>query len=76
MLLDYMAKTTGAFQNLLRVDRSGQPVWIAHLPDQSAGDSYVSVDNDCGVLVAHTWNSIRAEVNWDNGHVIRSAITK
>jgi len=76
VLLDYMAKTTGAFENLLRVNRDGEPIWVAPLPDKRASDCYVEVDDEGGSLVAHSWNGIRAELNWEDGTVVWSAFTK
>ena len=76
VLLDYMARPTGRFENLVCVDCDGQVMWRALLPTDDSNEAYVSFDLDDDQLRANAWSGNRVEIDALTGDLLRSWFTK
>lgn len=74
VLLDMAASKQKVFENLLCVERSGNVVWKAELPDQP--DAFVSFQKTAEGLVANTWSGYRVVLNPTTGKLVERQFVK
>lgn len=67
VLLDYMRRPTGPFENLLCVAGDGRVVWVAPLPSSSMSDAYVSFDLGTGSVEANSWSGYHVRIDPTSG---------
>jgi len=75
VLLDYSARPTQYFENLLRLTSVCKIVWRAKYPADEH-DFYVCVGWSDNELVAHTWNGYKVLLNPETGMTISSTFVK
>lgn len=64
----------GAFDNLFAVNRRGERVWVAELPD-TGSDAYVEISSR-EPLVAHSWSGFRCTLDPASGAILQKTFTK
>jgi hypothetical protein len=65
----------GRFHNLVALDRSGQPMWIAELPTLNPGDRYYQIPpND--PLIAYSVSSYDCVIDRRTGRISSKTFTK
>jgi len=65
LLLDSDAIKRSAFENLLRIDRKGSPVWTAKLP--TSPDVFLDVTSTPEDLLAKTWSGLNVLLDQHTG---------
>jgi hypothetical protein len=74
ILLDTAASKQEVFENLLCVERSGNVVWKAELPDQP--DAFVRFEMTAHALRAWTWSAWMVRLDPSTGKTIAREFTK
>ena len=74
ILLDRMASKQEIFENLLCVERSGNVVWKAELPDQP--DAFVEFEMTAQGLRAWTWSCWMLKLDLRTGKIIEREFVK
>lgn len=74
ILLDRMASKQEVFENLLCVERGGNVVWKAELPDQP--DSFVEFEMTADGLRAWTWSCWMLKLDLGTGKIIEREFVK
>ncbi|MBY6244015.1 hypothetical protein [Methylosinus sp. Sm6] len=74
LLLDPDASKCSAFENLLRIDRKGAPLWTAKLP--TSPDVFLDVISTPEGLLATTWSGLRILFDQDTGAELKRTFVK
>lgn len=74
LLLDPDGSKQTVFRNLLRVDRDGNPKWIAELP--GAPDAFMDIRLEEGRLVAGTWSGFNVQIDPHSGRQLAQVFVK
>lgn len=77
VLWDPMHEKDRRFDNLIRIDASGQIVWNAQTPPQQPSDAFTSFDiGGDGKLTARTWSGYVLEIDLTTGRTLGSSFAK
>jgi outer membrane protein assembly factor BamB len=76
VLLDYISRSSGPFQNLACVDEDGQVVWTASLPSASNTDAYVSFELGRETIFANSWSGYQVQIDLLSGSIRDKSFTK
>lgn len=74
ILLDPDANKRSAFENLLCIDRKGEPIWIAKLP--TSPDVFLDASLSSDGLLAHTWSGLQVLLNGNTGRELERKFAK
>ena len=74
ILLDTVASKEPTFENLLCVERNGNVVWKAELPQSN--DAFVSFEQTAEGLVANTWSGYRVRLDPATGKLMERQFVK
>jgi len=66
----------GRVRNLLRVDRAGNVIWRAELPDREPTDSFTAFEIRDGAVSASTWSGHRVLIEMSSGRIVGQQFTK